>query len=164
MEYFHKKMSLLFLIMFLLSYGNRLLSYTYYITNLTGKEVKVQLYHAFGPLNDKPEPIESSDTHRFSWGFPSLKIGYCIHRILVSIKEAGKWRPLLSAPIRFVSGDQFKGITESGGFIEKIFTKGLSLWDATLCGNRDFILVIDPDFSLVTDPDFSKVVALTFVG
>lgn len=150
MKCFFKKIVLFSLIM-LFNYGNNALSYTFYITNLTGEDVKVQLYWAGGQLNKKAgaASIKVYDTQRFS--FKGWEIGLCLIKIKVLTKKSGTWIPQ-TALIQKVQDEQFKEVKEAG-FFGDIFAEGLKLWELTGCGNRDFILV--------TDPASGKIVALT---
>ncbi len=125
----------------LLSYGNNALSYTFYITNFTGQDVKVRLYWLWGEITEKAELIKEFDTHRLFFG--KWKIGLCLTSIKVLTKESGTW---ISRPvqIQFVSNKQFKELGKAD-FLGYIFTEGLKLWELTGCGNKDFILIDDPE-------------------
>lgn len=151
MKYFHK-ISVLFSLIMLFNYGSTSLSYTYYITNLTGQDVKVRLYSVFGPLNRRDELIEEYNTQRFSWGVPGSKAGLCLLSIKVSKKTGDHWIAS-NTPFRVIPDDQFKQVRLSGDIISAFILTGYDLWELTRCGNRDFILV--------TDPESGKILALT---
>ncbi|MGB8367011.1 MAG: hypothetical protein WCD44_01505 [Candidatus Babeliales bacterium] len=151
MEYFHK-ISVLLSLIIILNYGSTSLSYTYYITNLTGQDVKVRLYSVFGSLNRRDELIEEYNTQKFYWEFPSSKAGLCLLSIKVSTKIEDHW-VARNAPFRIISDDQLKQVRLSGDIISTFILTGYDLWELTRCGNRDFILV--------TDPESGKILALT---
>lgn len=145
------KTIILFSLITLLNCGNAL-GYTFYITNLTGKDVKVRLYSAFGPLNSKDQLIKEYNTERFSWGVPTFKAGLCLLSIKVSTKIGDHW-VARSAPFRIIPDDQFRQLRLSGDILSAFVLLGYDLWELTGCGNKDFILV--------TDPDSGKILALT---
>ena len=145
MKYFSKKMILLSLFM-LLNYGNNALGYTFYITNFTGQDVKVQLHYAFGKMNKPDDLIRAYETRRLS--FKNLN---CLTIIKVSTKKSGTWVSK-TVLIKIVHDERFKEISEAGVFGD-IFVEGFKLWELTGCGNRNFILV--------TDPDSEKILAIT---
>jgi len=84
-----------FFLFILFSYGVDTFSYTYTVANMTGENVKVQLYHTYGKLNDEPELIMKDVTKRFS--FRGSKVGSCLSEIRVSKKKkSGKWGKLIT--------------------------------------------------------------------
>lgn len=147
MKSLDKKMMLLLLAM-LLSYGNNALSYTFHITNLTGQDVKVGLYYFAlffdGKLNKKDKLIKAYDMRKFSWKFGSLEAGLCLSKIEVSTKKSGKWVKKKKAKIQFVSEERFEEIAKTP-FFGSVYKEALKWWGKTGCGNRDFILIVDPE-------------------
>jgi len=145
------KTIILFSLITLLNCGDAL-GYTFYITNLTGKDVKVRLYSAFGPLNRKDQLIKEYNTERFSWGVPTSKAGLCLLSIKVSTMRGDHW-VARNAPFRIIPDDQFRQLRLSGDILSAFVLMGYDLWELTRCGNKDFILV--------TDPDSGRILALT---
>ena len=117
---YNGKLMVFFLFM-LFSYGSDIFGYTFTITNMTGRDVKVELRWVLGKLNKKGKNdnfIKKYDTYKFRLG--GWETGLCLTKIMVSIQDStGKWKKAKEAKIRVAkSEDRFQQLKKSG-FIGK---------------------------------------------
>jgi len=165
MKCLDKKMMLLPLLIFL-GYGNNVFGYIFNITNFTGEDIKVRLHYAFGKLNGQEDLIMPMETRNLKFG--GLKVGLCLTKIVVRTSKRprflfkGIWRngprewsqEVQTAEIQWVSRDDFQKLKQTP-IVGPVFKELLKWWKKIGCGNRDFILVVDP-------PGSGKVVAITY--
>ncbi len=170
---------MVFFLFMLFSYGLDISAYTYTVTNLTGRDVKVQLNWLNGKLNEEAELIRPYGTKIFS--FKGLN---CLYKIIVSSfdEEEGKWITLL-APFRATDSKQFsktqnaalefnKLLKNVGEKLAIVYLEEMDISQEGLvgiveasrvlsarnfCKDRDFILVLNYDPII----RFKRVFALT---
>lgn len=170
MKYLNK--TVVFFLFMLVSFGVDISAYTYTIANMTGRDVKVRLHYELGKLNKQEDPIESYDTHIFS--FTGGKIGACLTQIVVSsFDEEVNHLITLTAPIKVIDRELFdatiQSIKEFNTSVKKlgklaallgptgvavgvaidaladVVEATTGLYVSSLCRSRDFILVVDYD-------------------
>jgi len=106
-----------FFLFILFSYGVDTFSYTYTVANMTGENVKVQLYYAFGKLG-KAKVIVTDAMHKFS--FKGLIEGpKCLSKIKASRKKLGKWGKQKKVRVSGFAGLTF-GECKNVNFILKV--------------------------------------------
>ena len=118
---YSNKIMIIFLFM-LASFGRDIAAYTFTFTNMTGRDVKVQLHYAFGSLNKEPELIEAYDSRKFS--FKGIRLGLCLSKLTVASfdEEKDKWIPLSGAmpmPIKIVDDTLFEETRSAIGAFNK---------------------------------------------
>ena len=132
---------MVFFLSLLFSYGIDTFGYTYTITNMTGRKVKVQLDWAWGELTNGGAIIGSYDTRTLHFG--GWDAGLCLTEIWVSRKRFGKWEKARETIMGTVKGeDRFEELKKSG-FIGKFVAKGIRLFGLNMCQSRYFVLVRD---------------------
>jgi len=169
MKYLNKLM--VFFLFMLFSYGIDTSAYTYTITNLTGKDVKVDLHYLFGKLA-KNKPILPYDTRKFRFG--GWKIGLCLTKIIAKSfdRQKNRWITLpvpikiidaqlfndtknvigkLNAAVRNIgkvaalAGPEGKAIISAINGLTEVVDSATEMWSISLCRGRDFVLVEDYD-------------------
>jgi len=180
MKHFNKMM--IFFLFMLVSFGKDISAYRYTVTNLTGQQIKVRLYYAFGALNSQYDLIEFYGTTPFS--FTGGKGGLCLTKIMVSWFDTGlnRWIDGMMTPMQSMTSELFnttksaisafdQQVLKVGKLAAKFGEKGeivgevintlagvveasVGLWEISLCRNRDFIIILAP-FKL---PDGSPLV------
>ncbi len=168
MKHFNKIM--IFFLFILASFGRDISAYRYTITNLTGTDVKIQLF----PFQKEFKLIHAYDTKVFSpKGIETIA---CLTKIMVSPfnEELNRWLGETKADIKAINEEQFnktksaiKEFTSSiktmgeaatikgpkGVAVKKIIdgladmaVGATALYGVSLCRNRDFLLVLDQIF------------------
>jgi len=133
---------MVFFLFMLFSYGVNTFSYTYTVANMTGEDVKVGLYYELGKLG-KTKVIEAYDTHKFKFPIGTWEAGFCLSKIMVSIKKIGKWGKAQKAKIGIVKDENRFEELKKSGLIGKIVEKGIKFIGLNRCQNRFFILTLD---------------------
>jgi len=135
MKHFNKLMA--FFAFMLFSYGVDTLAYTFTFVNKTGRDVKVQLYSAFGKLNKNPSFIKSGGTH--SLKFTGWSSGLCLTKVTVSTESSGKWGKQKEAKKKFFRRN---GTEITGGSLADLYSGAVpGGWSiVSMCKNKKFIL------------------------
>ncbi len=167
MKYFNK---LILFLLVLAGFSKDIAAYKFTVTNLTGVPVKVQLY--FTPFPSKSDQIEPYDTKIFSLG-STESIACLTKIMVSSFdEEKNRWLGEIKASIKEIDADQFNktkaAIAEFTGALKLGLPTGSSavmnklaiadkaieslgraavgataLYGASLCRNRDFLIILD---------------------
>jgi len=138
MKYCNKLM--IFYLFLLFGYGIDTFGYTYTISNMTGRDVKVLLYWDLGRLTNRSALIAAYDTRKLSFG--GWEAGLCLTKIMVWMQDStGKWwGPEEAKMVILKDKGRFKDIKESG-LVGNLVIGAIELFGFSLCQSRDFILV-----------------------
>ncbi len=161
---------MIFFLFMLFSYGVDISAYTYTISNLTGRDVKIELRWMNGKLNEEAELIRPYGIHKFS--FKGTKGSKCLYKIMVSSFDKDEGMEItLVAPFRDVGEELFGELTnyvlefnqavkeigeelaivkleemevEQGGLAGALEASKV-LYTRNFCKDRNLVLVLDYD-------------------